>query len=53
MDEGEKQSGHYSTTGNWNNKLAIAFNRHPDGRVDYRTNMYYLQTEDFGKHGLP
>ena len=49
MDEGEKQSGHYSTTGNWNNKLAIAFNRHPDGRVDYRTNMYYLQTEDFGK----
>lgn len=49
IDDGEKESGHYSTTGSWNKKIAIAFNRHPNGRVDYRTNLYYIQTEDFGK----
>jgi hypothetical protein len=49
IGEGEKHSGHYSTTGHQGNKIAIAFNRHPDGKVDYRTNMYYLQTTDFGK----
>lgn len=49
MGEEENRSGHYSTTGSQGNKISIAFNRHPDGRVDYRTNIYYLQTTNFGE----
>lgn len=47
--EGESKSGHYQITGQYGNKLVTTFNRHIDGDCDTRTNMYYLQTEDFGK----
>lgn len=46
---GEKKSGHYQITGQYGEKLVTAFNRHKNGKCDTRTNIYYLQTEDFGK----
>ena len=49
IPQGETKSGHYQVTGQYGNKLVTAFNRHKDGDCDTRTNMYYLQTEDFGK----
>lgn len=47
--EGDKKSGHYQISGQAGNKIAFFFNWHPDGNVDRRTNIYYLQTTDFGK----
>ena len=47
---GETKSGHYQITGQYGNKLVTAFNRHLNGKVDTRTNIYFLQTEDFGEH---
>ncbi len=47
--EGEK-SGHYQTSNIFQGKkLGTFFNRHPQGNVDKRTDLYYIQTEDFGK----
>jgi len=46
--EGEK-SGHYQTSNVFNGKvLGTFFNRHPNGIVDRRTDLYYIQTADFG-----
>ena len=47
---GEKKSGHYQITGKFGNKLVTAFNRHLNGDCDTRTNIYFLQTTDFGEH---
>lgn len=47
---GESKSGHYQITGRCGNKLVTAFNRHLNGACDTRTNIYFLQTEDFGEH---
>jgi len=41
--------GHYQITEAKNGKVITAFNMHPDGIVDKRTNLYYLQTTDFGQ----
>jgi len=41
--------GHYQVSRALGNKIGTAFNYHPDGNVDRRTNLYYLQTEDFGE----
>lgn len=41
--------GHYQTSHRIGNRVITAFNMHPGGNVDKRTNLYYLQTEDFGK----
>jgi hypothetical protein len=41
--------GHYQTSGVHGNKVATFFNRHPGHSVDKRTDLYYLQTTDFGK----
>ncbi len=46
---GEK-SGHYQVSGVWKNKVATFFTRHPNGNVDRRTNLYYLQSTDFGEN---
>lgn len=46
---GEK-SGHYQVSGAWKNKVATFFTRHPNGNVDRRTNLYYLQSTDFGQN---
>lgn len=49
VKEGEK-SGHYQTSAVFQDrKLGTFFNRHPQGNVDKRTDLYYVQTEDFGK----
>lgn len=41
--------GHYQVS-NINGKKAVAaFNYHPGGDVNKRTNLYFVQTEDFGK----
>ncbi|GAA4438551.1 BNR-4 repeat-containing protein [Ravibacter arvi] len=46
---GDKNSGHYQISGQWGEKICFFFNWHPDGNVDLRTNIYYMQTTDFGK----
>jgi hypothetical protein len=45
----DQQAGHYQMSNPHNEKLGTFFNWHPDGDVDKRTNLYYLETEDFGK----
>ncbi|RTE52768.1 hypothetical protein EHW67_13930 [Arenibacter aquaticus] len=48
--KGEK-SGHYQTSGVFNGKvMGTFFNRHPNGNVDKRTDLYYLQSADFGRN---
>jgi hypothetical protein len=46
---GDKKGGHYQISGQLGEKIAFFFNWHPNGNVDKRTNIYYLQTTDFGK----
>lgn len=40
--------GHYQTSHQIGNRVITAFNMHPGGNVDKRTNLYYLQTDDLG-----
>ena len=47
---GETKSGHYQITGRCGDKLVTAFNRHLNGNCDSRTNIYVVQTTDFGEH---
>ena len=49
-DLGEKSSGHYNISGRYGDKLVATFNRHLDGNVNTRTNIYVVQTTDFGEH---
>lgn len=44
----EKNSGHYQISNICGTKLCTAFNRHINGNVDTRTNIYYLQSTDWG-----
>lgn len=52
-DIGTIQEGHYQTSGQWKNKIGTSFNMHPDTEkgagLDYRTNLYYVETSDFGQ----
>ncbi|MEX2234583.1 MAG: BNR-4 repeat-containing protein [Cyclobacteriaceae bacterium] len=43
------KSGHYQVSNHHRNKIVTFFNWHPDGNVDKRTNIYFLQTHDFGE----
>lgn len=45
----DKNSGHYQISGQQGEKVGFFFNWHPNGNVDLRTNIYYLQTTDMGK----
>ena len=46
---GEK-SGHYQVSSNYKGeKVGTFFNRHPNGIVDKRTDLYYMESSDFGK----
>ncbi len=48
-NDGE-DAGHYQTSNLFDNKtLGTFFNRHPQGNVDKRTDLYYVQTSDLGK----
>ena len=40
--------GHYQVSNLWKDKLVTAFNYHPGGNVDKRTNIYLAQTVDQG-----
>jgi hypothetical protein len=44
--------GHYQTSHQICDTIISAFNRHPGGDVNKRTNLYYLQTRDSGKTWL-
>lgn len=48
-ETGDELGGHYQVSNQYDGKLATFFNRHPNGNVDKRTDLYYLQTTDFGK----
>ncbi len=41
--------GHYQVSGAGQGLVFTAFNRHPGGNVDKRTDLYYVQSADFGK----
>jgi hypothetical protein len=41
--------GHYQLSNERNGRVITAFNYHPNGNVDRRTNIYFLQTDDVGK----
>mgnify|MGYP000944180607 FL=1 len=47
-------SGQYQSSGIQGKRIGTAFNYHPNrkvrGGLDYRTNLYYLQSNDFGKN---
>ena len=47
-NNGEK-SGHYQISAQYNGqKIGTFFNRHPKGVVDKRTDLYYIESNDFG-----
>ena len=46
---GDSLGGHYQVSNRYGNKISTFFNRHPEGHPDKRTDLYYLQTTDFGK----
>jgi hypothetical protein len=41
--------GHYQTSRRLGRRVVTAFNMHPDGDVDRRTNLYYAETSDLGE----
>lgn len=41
--------GHYQVSAAHAGKVGSFFNRHPDGNVDRRTDLYYVETADFGQ----
>ncbi len=49
IEDGATISGHYQVSGKHGNLICTFFNRHPNGNVDKRTDLYYAQTIDFGK----
>ena len=43
------KSGHYQISGVFDGEVVgTFFNRHPNGNVDKRTDIYYIQSDDFG-----
>ncbi len=41
--------GHLHVSALHGNRLVVAFNYHPGGNIDSRTNLYLIQTDDMGK----
>ena len=48
-EPGDEKGGHYQVSQKNGKVLGTFFNRHPNGDVDKRTDIYYLQTSDMGK----
>lgn len=52
-DIGNIEQGHYQTSGKKGDRIGTSFNYHPHwktgGGLDYRTNLYYIYTDDYGK----
>lgn len=47
---GNIEGGHYQISAMSDGKIGVAFDFHPNGKgLDYRTNLYYLETSDWGK----
>jgi len=42
--------GHYQTSRQRGSRVITAFNMHPGGKVDVRTNLYFVQTDDMGEN---
>lgn len=42
--------GHYQVSDHKNGRVITAFNRHPDSNADARTDLYFMETSDFGKN---
>jgi len=47
------EEGHYAISGEYNGKIGVAFNYHPEmgggeQGLNHRTNLYYIETCDFG-----
>lgn len=43
------EGGHYQVSALADGKIGVAFDFHPDGKgLDYRTNLYYLESSDWG-----
>lgn len=53
IDLASIEEGHYQTSGSFNNTVGTSFNFHPiktgENGLNYRTNLYYMHTKDFGK----
>jgi hypothetical protein len=47
-EPGDKRGGHYQTSASRGNTVGTFFNRHPNGNVDQRTDLYYVETNDLG-----
>lgn len=48
--EGTDRSGHYQVSNAFDGRVVgTFFNRHPNGIVDRRTDLYYVQSDDMGK----
>ena len=44
-----ENSGHYQVSAQYKGqKVGTFFNRHPNGEVDKRTDLYYMESNDFG-----
>lgn len=48
------EEGHYAISGEHNGKIGVSFNYHPKMKngeqgLNHRTNLYYLETSDFGE----
>jgi len=44
------EQGHYQVSWSNGKKVGTAFNFHPNpGGLNYRTNLYYMETDDFGR----
>lgn len=48
-EPGLKRGGHYQTSATFGDVTGTFFNRHPNGVVDQRTDVYYVQTRDMGE----
>lgn len=47
-EPGDSRGGHYQTSATQDGVTGTFFNRHPNGDVDRRTDLYYVETADFG-----
>ncbi len=48
-EPGLQRGGHYQTSASSGTATGTFFNRHPNGVVDQRTDLYYAQTRDMGR----
>lgn len=46
---GDELAGHYQVSATDGEKVATFFSWHPNGNVDKRTNLYYLESHDLGE----